>query len=243
MNQAHPIFPPFSVDDARRKVNVTEIKYGDDADQILEIYGDSDSAKRTLVLIHGGYWRNLFDREHIRPLAVALAQAGYIVIVPEFRRVAGEPDVTLRDLSFALSTLEDREITLIGYSSGGHLALILADKFPAVKKVIGLAPVTDMVESQARELGRGAVREWLGRDADQRPELDPMMLPPIKAKTIFIQGALDERVPIELTQGYIEAMKRHGREIPLVLLPETSHFQMMDIPSSTYEAIIESLVQ
>jgi pimeloyl-ACP methyl ester carboxylesterase len=243
MNQAHPIFPPFSVDDARRKVNVTEIKYGDDADQILEIYGDSDSAKPTLVLIHGGYWRNLFDREHMRPLAVALAQAGYIVVLPEFRRVAGEPDVTLRDLSFALSTLEDREITLIGYSSGGHLALILADKFPAVKKVIGLAPVTDMVESQARELGRGAVREWLGRDADQRPELDPMLLPPIKAKTIFIQGALDERVPIELTQGYIEAMKRHGREIPLVILPETSHFQMMDIPSATYEAIIESLAQ
>jgi pimeloyl-ACP methyl ester carboxylesterase len=243
MNQAHPIFPPYSVDDARRKVNVTEIKYGDDVDQILEIYGDSDTAKPTLVLIHGGYWRNLFDREHIRPLAVALAQAGYIVIVPEFRRVAGEPDVTLRDLSFALSTLEDREITLIGYSSGGHLALILADKFPAVKKVIGLAPVTDMVESQARELGRGAVREWLGRDADQRPELDPMLLPPIKAKTIFIQGALDERVPIELTQGYIEAMKRHGREIPLVILPETSHFQMMDIPSATYEAIIETLAQ
>ena len=241
MNQAHPIFPPFSVDDARRKVNVTEIKYGDDADQILEIYGDSDSAKPTLVLIHGGYWRNLFDREHMRPLAVALAQAGYIVVLPEFRRVAGEPDVTLRDLSFALSTLEDREITLIGYSSGGHLALILADKFPAIKKVIGLAPVTDMVESQARELGRGAVREWLGRDVDQRPELDPMLLPPIKAKTIFIQGALDERVPIELTQGYIEAMKRHGREIPLVILPETSHFQMMDIPSATYEAIIESL--
>ena len=243
MNQAHPIFPPFSVDDARRKVNVTEIKYGDDPDQLLEIYGDSDSAKQTLVLIHGGYWRNLFDREHMRPLAVALAQAGYIVVLPEFRRVAGEPDVTLRDLSFALSTLEDREITLIGYSSGGHLALILADKFPAVKKVIGLAPVTDMVESQARELGRGAVREWLGRDADQRPELDPMLLPPIKAKTIFIQGALDERVPIELTQGYIEAMKRHGREIPLVILPETSHFQMMDIPSATYEAIIESLAQ
>lgn len=243
MNQTHPIFPPFSVDDARRKVNVTEIKYGDDPDQVLEIYGDSDSAKPTLVLIHGGYWRNLFDREHLRPLAVALAQSGNIVIVPEFRRVAGEPDVTLRDLSFALSTLEDREITLIGYSSGGHLALIVADKFAAVKKVIGLAPVTDMVESQARELGRGAVREWLGRDADQRPELDPMMLPPIKAKTIFIQGALDERVPIELTQGYIEAMKRHGREIPLVVLPEISHFQMMDIPSATYDAIIEALAQ
>lgn len=239
MTQPHPTFPPFSVEDARRSVTVTEIKYGDDVDQVLEIYGDADSAKPTLVLIHGGYWRNLFDREHMRPLAVALAQQDFIVVLPEFRRIAGEPDVTLRDLSFALSTLEDRDITLIGYSSGGHLALVVADKFPAVKKVIGLAPVTDMIESQVRELGRGAVREWLGRNADERPELDPMLRPPIKAETIFIQGALDERVPIDISQSYIEAMKRHGKEIPLVILPETSHFQMMDIPSATFDTIIE----
>jgi pimeloyl-ACP methyl ester carboxylesterase len=241
MNQSHPTFPPFSIEDARRSVTVTEIKYGDDPDQILEFYGDSHNADQTLVLIHGGYWRNLFDREHMRPLAVELAQAGFTVVLPEFRRVAGEPDVTLRDLSFALSTLEERAIVLIGYSSGGHLALLLADKFPAVKKVIGLAPVTDLVESQARELGRGAVLEWLGRSAEERPDLDPMLRPPVGAKTIFIQGALDERVPLELTRAYIEAMKRHGREIPLVLLPETSHFQMMDIPSPTFDAIIEAL--
>lgn len=241
MSQPHPIFPPFSIDDARRTVNVTEIKYGDGADQILEIYGDGGVNKQTLVLIHGGYWRNLFDREHMRPLAVALTQAGFTVVLPEFRRVAGEPDITLRDLSFALSTLEEREIVLLGYSSGGHLALSLADKFSSVKKVIGLAPVTDLIESQARELGRGAVLEWLGRNADERPELDPMLRPPIAATTIFIQGAQDERVPLDITQSYVEAMKRHGREIPLVILPETTHFQMMDIPSPTYDAIIEAL--
>lgn len=241
MNQPHPVFPPFTVDDARREVTVTVIKYGDDQDQLLEIYGDSTVAQSTLVLLHGGYWRNLFDREHMRPLAVALTKAGYTVVLPEFRRVAGEPDVTLRDLSFALSTLEDRSITLIGYSSGGHLALVLADKFPSVKKVIGLAPVTDLIESQKRELGRGAVLEWLGRDADERADLDPMLRPPIAAQTIFIQGALDERVPVELTESYIAAMKRHGKEIPLAILPETTHFQMMDIPSKTYEALIQAL--
>jgi pimeloyl-ACP methyl ester carboxylesterase len=241
MTQPHPIFPPFSIDDARRQVAVTEIKYGEDADQVLEFYGESMAEKETLVLIHGGYWRNLFDREHMRPLAVALAKDGYNVILPEFRRVAGEPEVTLRDLAFALSTLEDRSITLIGYSSGGHLALLLSDKFPTVKKVIGLAPVTDLIESQSREVGRGAVREWLGRDAQQVPELDPMLRPPISAKTIFIQGALDERVPLDITESYIKAMKGHGKEIPLIILPETSHFQMMDIPSQTYSAIIEAL--
>lgn len=241
MNSSHPTFPTYSFEDAGREVRTSSIKYGDDPDQILEFYGEGAPDKPTLVLIHGGYWRNLFDREHMRPLAVALAKAGFNVVLPEFRRVAGDPDTTLRDLAFALSTLEDQKLTLIGYSSGGHLALLLADKFPTITKVIGLAPVTNMVESQRLELGRGAVREWLGKDADLRPELDPVLRPPIKAKTIFIHGNLDERVPLHLAQSYVEAMKKHGQEVTLEVLAGTSHFEMMNVPSPTFDALISAI--
>jgi pimeloyl-ACP methyl ester carboxylesterase len=241
MNQVHPTFPPYSLDDAQAEVSVSLIKYGDDPDQILEFYGDANSSATTLLLIHGGYWRALFDREHMRPLAVALTKEGYNVVLPEFRRIAGDPDTTLRDLGFAISTLEDQRLIVIGYSSGGHLALLLADKFPTIKKVIGLAPVTDMVESQARELGRGAVREWLGRDAHERPELDPMVRAPIAAQTAFIHGALDERVPLELSEKYVAVMKAYGKKVSLEILPETSHFQMMEIPSPTFEALLRAI--
>ena len=147
MTSSHPTFPAYSLEDASREVTTSSIKYGDDLDQVLEFYGESNLGKPTIVLLHGGYWRNLFDREHMRPLAVALAKSGFNVVLPEFRRVAGDPETTIRDLVFALSTLEDQRLTLIGYSSGGHLALLLADKFPTIRKVIGLAPVTDLVES------------------------------------------------------------------------------------------------
>lgn len=241
MTSSHPTFPAYSLEDAGREVATSSIKYGDDPDQILEFYGESQHVKPTLVLIHGGYWRNLFDREHMRPLAVALAKAGFNVVLPEFRRVAGDPDTTLRDLAFALSTLEDQKLALIGYSSGGHLALLLADKFPAITKVIGLAPVTDMVESQRLELGRSAVHEWLGTDAELRPELDPMLRPPIKAETIFIHGNLDERVPLHLTQSYVAAMGKHGKDVALEVLPGTSHFEMMNAPSPTFDALMRAI--
>jgi pimeloyl-ACP methyl ester carboxylesterase len=241
MTTSHPTFPPFSLEDARREVEVAVIKYGDGEDLLLEFYCESSPAKSTLVLIHGGYWRNLFDREHMRPLAVALAKAGFTVVLPEFRRVAGDPDTTLRDLSFALSTLEDSRITLIGYSSGGHLALVLADKFPAVTHLIGLAPVTDLIESQARELGRGAVREWLGRDASERADLDPAVRPPVSKRVTFIQGSADERVPIDITENYCAAMAKHGQAIELMVLPGTTHFEMMDVPSATFTAILVAL--
>lgn len=241
MVQSHPIFPAYSFTDAAKEVTASQVKYGDDPDQILEFYGESDYRKPTLFLIHGGYWRNIFDREHMRPLAVALAKSGYLVVLPEFRRVAGDPDTTLRDLSFALSTLEENKVTLIGYSSGGHLAMLLADKFPLVTKVIGLAPVLDLVESQNRELGRGAVREWLGRDAQDRPELDPIRLAPIKAESIILHGDSDERVPLDLTEKYIAEMAKFGKVNRLEILSETSHFQMMDLPSKTFDALLSAL--
>lgn len=241
MTTSHPSFPEYSLADAEREVPVSLIKYGDDKDQLLEFYGENNLGKPTLLLIHGGYWRDLFDREHMRPLAVALAKAGYTVVLPEFRRVAGHPETTLRDLAFAISTLVETNLTLIGYSSGGHLALLLADKFPSIKKVIGLAPVTDMVESHRRELGRSAVLEWLGTHAENRPELDPMLRPPITAATHFIHGDQDERVPLELSQSYQAAMKGHGKGVTLDILPGVSHFQMMDIPSATFDAILNSI--
>lgn len=241
MTTSHPTFPAYSVEDAQREVEVSVIKYGDDADQVLEFYGESALDKPTLVLIHGGYWRHLFDREHMRPLAVALAKEGYLVVLPEFRRVAGEPETTLRDLAFAISTLEDSKITLIGYSSGGHLALLLGDKFPNVKKVIGLAPVTDLIESQRRGLGREAVAEWLGVDAAIRPELDPMVRPALASEVHFIHGNQDERVPLELSEKYVSAMREQQKSVALNVLEGVSHFQMMDVPSPTYTAIISAI--
>lgn len=241
MTTSHPTFPPYTFEDASREVSTSLIKYGEDKDQILEFYGESNLEKPILLLIHGGYWRNLFDREHMRPLAVALAKEGFSVVLPEFRRVAGSPDLTLRDLDFAISSVEGTNLTLLGYSSGGHLALLLADKFAKVKKVIGLAPVTDLCESQRLELGRGAVLEWLGTDAHNRSELDPLLRPPIKADTHFIHGDQDERVPLELSVNYQAAMKRHGKNVSLEILEGVSHFQMMDIPSTTYTAILKSI--
>ena len=235
MSQTHPTFPSFSIDDARAHTEVTTITYGEDSDQRIEIYGaEKDSV---ILLLHGGYWRSLFDCEHIRPLAVALAQSGYYVAIPEFQRVAGNPDLTLNDLRTVFSHLNEKEISIIGYSSGGHLALILADEFPAVKRVIALAPVTDLVESQMRELGRGAVLEWLGEDASNQSELDPMKRSAIKAELIIIQGSDDERVPIDITYSYIGAKQAEGAVIEMVTLNGTTHFEMMAIPSATYSAI------
>ena len=42
-----------------------------------------------LFLVHGGFWKAEWDRTHTRPMARALADDGWVVATPEYRRVGG----------------------------------------------------------------------------------------------------------------------------------------------------------
>ena len=114
------------------------------------------------------------------------------------------------------------------------------------RKVTPLVHTSEPLNSKAwatrsTDTTKAAVLEWLGTGADQAPELDPMLRPPIKAETIFIQGDSDERVPLDITENYIKAMAGHGKKIELHILPNTSHFEMMNVPSATFTAILQSI--
>ena len=55
------------------------LAYGEQSDQNIEIRnGREGAAQRPLViLIHGGFWRPDIDRRHMRPMADAIAAAGW----------------------------------------------------------------------------------------------------------------------------------------------------------------------
>src|SRR5215471_17311577 len=89
-----------------------------------------------VMFLHGGFWRAAFDRTHTGPLASALAAAGFVVCVPEFRRTGqrggGWPG-TFDDVAAAVDLLpsrirgavgagliSDEPVLLAGHSAGGH---------------------------------------------------------------------------------------------------------------------------
>jgi acetyl esterase/lipase len=70
---------------ARRPDNV--LRYAAHEDGVIDMYGSGEAAGALVVLLHGGFWQQEYDRMHLRPLATALAQKGLLVAIPEFRRV------------------------------------------------------------------------------------------------------------------------------------------------------------
>ncbi|MDQ4007426.1 MAG: alpha/beta hydrolase [Actinomycetota bacterium] len=234
------------------------LRYGDHAEHLLDVHLPADAPAPTVFLVHGGFWRQHFDRTHTRPLAEALAAEGWGVVTPEYRRTGGDGGrpQTFDDVAAAfahLPLLEEvapgrlhlDEVTLLGHSAGGHLAMWLAlrpdrPRSPRVRKVVALAPVSDLHEAHARDLGDGAVAALMGGGPDDLPQAyasaDPARMLPgsdRRAPVTVLHGDRDDRVPVE--------MSRALRGVEYVELAGVDHFAPVDPLSAAWPAVLAAL--
>ena len=212
--------------------------YGADPGQVADLYRATGPERGSVVLIHGGFWRPDYDRTHLRPMAAALADLGYLVLLPEYARRPGDPDAALSDLRLALAeaptVLPGQPPVVIGHSAGGHLALVLAgDPQPPAVGVLALAPVADLADAERADLDGGAVRDFLGGAAWLRADLDPCRRDAPHVPTRVIHGMSDAIVPVRLSETYAARTKT-----PLSALAGTGHFALIDPQSDAWPTVL-----
>jgi acetyl esterase/lipase len=150
-----------------------------------------------VVVVHGGFWKEEWDRAHAGPQSAGLAAAGHVVVTVEYRRVrmagGGWPG-TLDDVALLTDTVPARvaaalpgrvdaaRTVLVGHSAGGHLVTWAASRHrlpssspwhraePLPVGVVSLAGVLDLALAAALGLGGRATQALLDGGPDQRPE-------------------------------------------------------------------------
>jgi pimeloyl-ACP methyl ester carboxylesterase len=197
------------------------ISYGDHADQVIEVFRSRRSESPKVLLIHGGYWRPQFDRSHLRPYAVKLSHMGFDAYLLEYRRTPGEAHNYLHDLFIALDQVG--ECSLIGHSAGGQLALVAA-AHPSVRKIVALAPVSDLIAGDDRNLDGGAIREFLGGDPSRYLHLDPASVTEYRVPVTVVHGELDSRVPVEISREFVAKYP----SIEYEEIQGIGHFELID---------------
>jgi acetyl esterase/lipase len=221
--------------------------YGNDADQIADVrFGVEGASSRPLVLIvHGGFWRPQYDRVHTGPMAEAISVAGWTVASVEYRRVPGEPEKTLQDVSDALAKLPAKvsrhngKVVLVGHSAGGHLVLWLssARRTPQLIGTLALAPAADLRLAHELNLGDGAAEAFIGADPRTRPDLDPALRPSPQIPTVIVQGDSDGVVPPSLVDSYSAS---HSA-VRVVRLMGAGHYAPIDPLSTVWPTILKEL--
>lgn len=180
-----------------------DLTYGKTPEQELklDIYRPiaGGDALPACVLVHGGGWVK-GDKEKFRPLAIALAERGYVVANIEYRLgpVARYP-AAVQDCSLAVRFvranakrfgLDPDRIGAWGGSAGGHLVGLLAgsashERFltsdlrnvsAAVQATCIMAGPTDLtgekfVESLRKAREQSFAFQWLGKLYDDAPDL------------------------------------------------------------------------
>ncbi|GAA2179833.1 alpha/beta hydrolase [Brooklawnia cerclae] len=212
--------------------SVSRIEYGPGADQYVEM-SRVDDPRATVMLVHGGYWRESVTLTGLRPLAEHLVGRGFDVANVEYRRgpVAGAWPIVRDDVRAATAALRSwvrgPRLIGVGHSVGGELVLLAADLLDAV---VGLAPVTDTARVHDEALGDDATLGYFGVPPREAPrayrESSPLHCPPPRVPTLLVHGAPDDRVPLTHTLDYLNAHRK--APIDLVVDHGADHFDVID---------------
>lgn len=238
------------------------VRYGPEPDQGADLHLPEGPPAGTVVLLHGGFWLDRYDRGLMQALATDLAGRGYAACNLEYRRVGnggGWPE-TFLDVAAGVDHLEHlglaaRVITL-GHSAGGHLALWAAGRHRLPPAAPGSSPAVRPVGvaalSAVTDLAAAATAGWCGLPAQllaggtpaQVPEryrwASPAELLPLGAAQLLVHPAGDGLVPIEQSRTYAERARGAGDRVEVVE-PRGDHFSVLDPGSAAWTAVVEWL--
>lgn len=232
----------------------TVVRYGDHPDQVANLHlpAGGEVPRACVVLVHGGFWKERWDRTLMTPLALDLVRRGFAVWNLEYRRVGQEGGGwpgTLLDVAAGFDALADApevdetRVVAVGHSAGGQLVLWLGARgrlpqgapgaVPRVvpRAVVGQAAVCDLVAGSREGLGAGAVDALLGGSPEQVAEryavASPAALLPLGVRQLLVHGVCDEVVPVSHCRAYAEAAAAAGDDAePLEL--DCDHFDVID---------------
>ncbi len=207
----------------------------------------------TVALVHGGFWREQYDRTHANPLAEALARDGFHVANLEYPRIGmpggGWPGTGTSVLARLESVHEDTHlpdrVVVVGHSAGGHLALWLAsgDHAPWVTGVVALAPAADLAVVDRLGLSSHAARELLGAAPGDAPDAwadaDPARQR-LTRPAVIVTGELDDVVPAEVVESYV-ASRSPDEPLRTAVARGADHFDVIDPDSSAYLLVLAEI--
>jgi acetyl esterase/lipase len=205
-----------------------------------------------VFVIHGGAWR-AGNKADVGPVLPEFVSHGYVAISPEYRFCPKEPfPAQVHDVKAAVRwirthakkyKIDPERIGAIGFSAGGHLALMLGVTGPddglegdvsagasdsRVKAVVNYFGPTDLGAKDIPDRSKPLVKDFLGAAPPEKPELAAKASPRTyvtkdDAPILTFQGTNDPLVPFTQAIVLAEAMTAAGVPGRVELLVGAQH--------------------
>lgn len=212
------------------------VRYGPHSENVGDLRrGDQGLA----VLVHGGFWRQEWERDTMESLAVDLTRRGWSTWNIEYRRLGldGGWPASGHDVLMALDFvpqlgLDVESVSIVGHSAGGQLALWAAPRsVTRVEEVVAMAPLADLeMHAGSSVFGAEEARALLSSGA-------PRLADPKDVKTLLVHGTEDRHVPISQSRGLAD----RGRHE--LMTPELGHFELLDPDRDHWSLVVAELTR
>jgi acetyl esterase/lipase len=205
-----------------------------------------------VVVIHGGAWR-MGQKSLMRGMLMQLARRGYVAIAPQYRFCPKEIfPAQVHDVKAAVRWLKAHaaeyqvdaaHVGAVGFSAGGHLALMLGVTGPEdglegdapsgspdtrIQAVVNYFGPTDLTATDFPAITRSWNHDFLGATPEEKPETAARASPVTHvtkgdAPILSFQGTSDQFVPATQAVKLAEAQTRAGVPGRVELLVAARH--------------------
>lgn len=239
----------------------TDVAYGSQRGETLDVFAGTRPGAPVVVFIHGGYWKALDKSQH-GFVAPALRALGAAVVVPNYALcpAVSIPEITLQMVHAVVWSWrhardfngDARRIIVMGHSAGGQLAaMLLACAWSAVdaalprdvvKAALGISGLYDL----APLLHVPSLQEVLRLTPTEVARASPARLPaPVRGRLLSVVGG-DESGEYLRQNRLIQ--RAWGRErVPVdAVLAGLNHFSVLDTlvrPGTRLHRLAAQLVQ
>jgi acetyl esterase/lipase len=208
-----------------------------------------DGPHRVALLIHGGFWREIWKRDLMDPMAVALTNLGWATVNIEYHRGHRSYAAAPSDIEIAVQWirhnagehgLDPDRIVALGHSAGGYLALSLAHNDGGISGAVVLAGVSDLTATHKSHPDGDPVTRFLGRSRDDAPRLwDQAELNGRSAVPVHLVHGIDDD---EVDPAQSEAYAALGGEISQVTLVDgCGHMELIDPSTAAWSEVTTAL--
>jgi acetyl esterase/lipase len=205
-----------------------------------------------ILVIHGGAWR-AGNKADVRGIMPDFVRHGYVAVSPQYRFCPKETfPAQVHDVKAAVRwikanakkyRIDPDRVGAIGFSAGGHLALMLGLTAPSdglegeslstaansrVKAVVNYFGPTDLAASDIPDLSKPLVKDFLGGTAEAKPDAARRASPLTyvskdDAPVLTFQGTKDPLVPYTQAIKLAQAMSAAGVPGRVELMVGESH--------------------
>lgn len=231
------------------------VRYGKADPQFIELWAPpTETPTGYAILIHGGYWRSLWDTTLMHSLARDLLARGWAVANIEYRSVGngGGWPVTLEDVLAGIQCAKDERpqwcdagpVVTVGHSAGGQLALLTAR---LVDAVVALAPVTDMRRVDEEELDDNAALGFMGGHYAEMQDAycvaSPIRQVPLGRPILVVHGDVDVWVPEGHSEDFVQAAAAAGDVVDFRMTPGLDHMAAIDPAAPHWDGTVRWMEQ